>query len=156
MNGYNRIAGIVAALIALASFASALAFPAVGTCYNGSNGSLPNWFENQNILLFGWLAAFAGQLGWFANIPFVLNIRSIFRSRIPSLSLVSIEASLVALAILSLQPRAGLRLPHNEGYDEEVCFLGPGFWLWVVAHLVVTAVSFALRFGASSKGGDDS
>lgn len=117
---------------------------------------LPNWFENQNILLFGWLAAFAGQVGWFANTPFTFNVYSLFRSRRPGFLLISAEGILVALAILSLQPRAGLRLPHNEEYDEAVCFLGTGFWLWAVAHLFVVAVAFALRLGAMSNDGNDS
>lgn len=39
-----------------------------------------------------------------------------------------------------------MRLPHNEGYDEAVCFLGLGFWLWVASHVVVLTSSLVLQF----------
>lgn len=156
MEKHAGILSIAAAIVALATFGAALAFPAIGTCYAGSNGTLPNWFENQNILLFGWLAVFVGQVGWFANIPFALNIRSFLRQRLPSRLAVASESVLVASAAASLQPVAGMSLPHNEGYSEAVCFLGVGFWLWLSAHFTVIMASVALRLGSSTKPGNGS
>ena len=154
MRRRTRITSAAAAAIALACFGAALAFPAIGTCYGGSSCEIPNWFENQNILLFGWMAIFAGQIGWFANIPMVLNIRTLFSGHVPSFWLVGSEAALLATAVFTLQPSFGLRLPHNEGYDEAVSYLGRGFWLWVVAHAVVVVAAVVLRLSTRQRVGD--
>lgn len=151
-----RFCGILAAIVGVTAFVAALAFPAVGTCYRGSDGALPNWFENQNIIFFGWLAAAAGQVGWFANVPFALNIHSLLRGARPNGWFIVLEAGLLGFAVFSLQPRLGLRLPHNEGYDEAICYLGTGFWLWVMAHGVVLAATIALRLSSGPNVRNDS
>ncbi len=144
---------VVALPVAL--FLSALAFPAVGTC-TVPGTSETNWFENENIVLFGWLAMFVGQAGWFANIPFFWNAMSLLRDRPPRPLLIALQGSLVVIAIVSLQPAIGMRLPHNEGFDEPVCRLGRGFWLWVAAHasMIAAAIGFAL-LGRRAPSGED-
>ncbi len=135
----------LAALVAVLIFLAALAYPAVGTC--AANGGLnrPNWFDNTTILFFGWLAVFAGQFGWFANVPFFLNVAGLLRDRHPHRIVPIAQAFLLFVAIVTLRPASGLRLPHNEAFDEPLCYLGVGFWMWVVAQSIVLAASFAAQ-----------
>ena len=133
---------IAAVGIALACFVAALAYPAVGTCLGSAREV--TWFENSNVLLFGWLAVFAFQPGWFANIPFAIAVFKLWRGQRVALPLVGAQAVLVGAALVTLHPSLGFRLPHNEGFDEPVCALGPGFWLWVAAQATVLLVSLSL------------
>lgn len=130
-----RIAAIGLAAAASLCFFAALHYPAVGTCY-APGSPLPDWFENQNILLFGWMAIFVGQIGWYANIPFAAILISLMRGRRPPWYALAAQVGLAGLGIATLQPAFGMMLPHNEGYSEPVCWLGIGFWLWGAAQLL--------------------
>ncbi len=139
---------IAAVGMALACFVAALAYPAVGTCLGSAREV--TWFENSNILLFGWLAIFAGQPGWFANVPFAIAVFRLTRRQRVALPLIGVQAALLGIALVTLHPGLGLRLPHNEGFDEPVCALGPGFWLWVAAQATVLLVSLSVLWRGGS------
>lgn len=151
MDRNPRMLVVTVALAACAFFAAAMAFPAVGTCPDARGGPSPEWFDNRYILLFGWLAVFIGQAGWFANIPFALTITALLRGRVPGRWLVAAHAGLLALGVVSLQPRFGMRLPHNEAFSDPVCRIGGGFWLWVAAHVVTIAAAWAVRRGLQKR-----
>ena len=109
------------AVLALVLFFSALAFPAVGTCPR-SGEAVPNWFHNDTILFFGWLAILAGQWGWLANIPFLINAVLLIMGRRTGFVSPAIQVFFLALAVVTLLPSWGMRLPHNEAWDEPVCW----------------------------------
>lgn len=132
--------GAIAAMAALLFFFAALAFPAVGTCVMSTTAE-PNWFDNANILLFGWLAIIQGQIGWFANVPFAVNVVKLVLGKKPVLTAALAQALLLFAAVWTLRPSAGMELLHNEAFDEPVCRLGPGFWLWVTAQTLVCFAS---------------
>lgn len=106
---------------------------------------IPNWFDNSNILFFGWMAAVFGQFGWFANIPFFVSAVLLIRGRRPPSVLPILQAVFVLMAVVTLQRSLGMRLPHNEGYEEPVCWLGAGFWLWVAAQSMMCLAALAAR-----------
>jgi hypothetical protein len=126
--------------LALLLFFGALAFPAVGTCPQ-SGADVPNWFGNDTILFFGWMAVLTGQWGWMANIPFAINVVLLMLGRRPGFWSPGIQAFFLAVAVMTLLPSRGMRLPHNEAWDEPVCWLGTGFWLWVAAQALVCAAA---------------
>lgn len=139
---FRRIALAALALTGTALFLGALAFPAVGTCPR-SGADLPNWFDNLNLLFFGWMAILVGQWGWLANIPFLINTAMLALGRRPGFWLPGMQAFFLGIALLTLHPSWGLRLPHNEAWDEPVCWLGTGFWLWVAGQAVVCGAALA-------------
>ena len=136
----RRFAFAALALAGLALFLSALAFPAIATCSRTAE-HVPNWFHNDTILFFGWLAILLGQWGWLANIPFLVNVVRLMRGRRPGFVWPAIQAFFLAVAVVTLQRSWGMRLPHNEAWDEPVCWLGTGFWLWAGAQALVCAAA---------------
>jgi hypothetical protein len=150
---WPRVALIGLAAVALACFVLALAFPAVGTCY-APGSPLPDWFENQNILFFGWMAALVGQFGWFANIPFAVTLVFLARGKPLPWYVPAGQLTFLIFAIVSLLPAFGMMLPHNEGYSEPVCWLGRGFWLWVAAQAIALVGALVARLMADSDAGD--
>lgn len=130
------------AVLALILFFAALAFPAIATC-SREDQSLANWFHNDTILFFGWMAILLGQWGWMANIPFLINVVLLIRGRRTGFWSPGIQAFFLAAAVMTLLPSWGMRLPHNEAWDEPVCWLGTGFWLWVAAQALVCAAAVA-------------
>lgn len=128
------------AVVALVLFFSALAFPAVATC-SRSDESIPNWFHNDTIFFFGWLAILAGQWGWLANIPFLINVVLLILGRRTGFWSPGIQVFFLIIAVVTLLPSRGMRLPHNEAWDEPVCWLGTGFWLWGAAQALVCATA---------------
>lgn len=130
------------AVVALVLFFAALAFPAVATC-SREDASIPNWFHNDTIFFFGWLAILAGQWGWLANIPFLINVVLLILGRRTGFWSPGIQVLFLFVAVVTLLPSRGMRLPHNEAWDEPVCWLGAGFWLWVAAQALVCAAAVA-------------
>jgi hypothetical protein len=142
MNDHRLLVGRGAACIASLLFVAALAYPAVGTCINAP-GATPHWFENEALLLAGWLAILVGQIGWFANIPFFLTARAMICREIPQPTPLALQIVFTAAAVISLQPSRHMKLPHFEGPNENVCALGLGFWLWFSAQVLL--ILFALH-----------
>ena len=143
MFGYSHLVRVMLVVVSLLIFVTALSFPAVGTCINGYG---PHWFENGNILFWGWAALLVGQIGWYANIPYVINAASITRNKNPRPAHLVAQIVLLLIAILTLLPSFGMELPHNEAWSEPLCSLGPGFWMWVGAQASIAVAAIWLRW----------
>lgn len=138
----RRTVRIGLAIASLASFAAAYAFPAIGTCSRDPAGTI-NWFGNDTVLVFGWLGILGLQIGWFANLALGRALLALIRGSPPTRRLLVVHAGTFVVGCLTLQPALGFRLWHNEAWSEPICRLGPGFWLWALAHVVaVGGVTF--------------
>lgn len=127
------------ALASIALFFSACFFHSMGTCGGMSFFStIPPekvvWFDNINVVFFGWAAALLGQFGWFANIPWIANLFRLSSKQKPRSAMVVAEGLFVVAAF------APVSLAHSEAsLSGPICLsgLGLGFWLWVASHLIV-------------------
>lgn len=131
-----RMLRVIAGLLVLL-WLSALLFPSIGTCRDGGGVT---WFSTETTVFFGWMAAFAGMLGWYANATWVVCLTKMAKGERPSPTVALIGLALAATSFMDVE------LAHNEAWTEPVCAWGVGFWLWFSgqAILPVLALSQAL------------
>lgn len=121
----------LAAAVIIGLWLSALFFPSLGTCREGQ----VTWFEAETTVFFGWLAAFSGLLGWYANIPLIMALFRLVRGRMPSIGLAGFALVIASTSFLEVE------LAHNEAWSEPLCAWGTGFWLWYSTQPLVLAVA---------------
>lgn len=119
-------AAVIAGLWGLALF-----FPSIGTCRDGAI----SWFSTETTVFFGWMAAFGGLLGWYANITMLYGLYALVLGRRPS----GIAGTIGLL--LALTSFRNVELAHNEAWTEPLCAWGSGFWMWFSAQALLAAVA---------------
>jgi hypothetical protein len=139
---------IVIPLLSTALLFAAFFFRSIGTCPPGLTAEYypdaVHWFENSNVILFGWGGFIFFQFGWFANIFFILALVCFVQER-PVKSWM-----IVAHCLLLASSFAFVPLGHNEANTEPTCWrgLGTGFWLWATANALVISASIVSRHSA--------
>jgi hypothetical protein len=114
---------------------------ALGTCLQGpvsAGTGWINWFDRTTLVLFGWGGLLFGQVGWFANLTFLVLAVKILADRSVARQLIFFHGCLAGWALLPIP------LAHNEGYSEPMC-LGSydlGFWLWLAAQAWMLVAAF--------------
>jgi len=92
-------------------------------------------------LVFGWLGALGGLLGWFANLLWLLPCMRMLCRRRPNLIL----SALAVAALLTIR-RAGTFNYLDSPVDYHLCRPQVGFWLWIIAISIPLVVNVASRF----------
>ena len=82
-------------------------------------------------------------MAWLANIPFLINVVLLFLGRRTGFVSPAMQVFFLVAGVVILLPSWGMRLPPNEAWDEPVCWLGTGFWLWVAAQALACATAVA-------------
>lgn len=119
-------------LAAVALFALACCLPALQMTKETNFGI--------HCLAFGWLGIFAGVLGWYANVPWIIGlILAAYRKRIPAILFGVLALPLASTVFQDI----GRELPADEGNVTKtaIVHLLPGAYLWFLslAALPITA-----------------
>lgn len=124
-------------------YGASLAFDAIDFKREGSPVDPTN---GANVLLTGWLGAFVGQYGWFANLfmsaGFICAlVRAFTLGKL--FGMASLALSAYSLAVIFSQ-----EFPANEGGvgpPMKVISLGIGCWMWLLSQALVLAANFVER-----------
>lgn len=138
----GRGAEIGVVLACLVLFLIACAAPALE--FRDTNTSAPNVMQGFQVLLMGWLGAFAGQLAWFANPLFATGLILLSLHRRTAALVCGTLAMLVACDTLVLFSQ---QLPANEGDVGKLLLqhLKAGFYLWAAALVLLPLGALILR-----------
>jgi hypothetical protein len=132
----NPPSALVSLLPSAICFAAALAAPAVTFWNTNSNKleTLPGW----QCAATGFLAIFAGQLSWIANLWFLAGGVLLLTGRWKLAAALGAGSLLVALHAFALKTHP---LPANEGGVGELQLraFGAGYWLWLAAFVLLAA-----------------